>query len=516
MNLPAGWWSGSVTERPLRILQVSTVDIGGGAEKVAWTLFQAYRGRGHRSSLAVGSKRSEDPDVLVIPNEASRTWWADGRRSASLRIRALDGHVPGASWAARVLGWCAEPRRSLEHALGIEDFNYPGTRRLIALPRVPPDIIHCHNLHGDYFDLRAIPSLSRQVPVILTLHDGWLLSGHCAHSFDCDRWKTGCGSCPDLTIYPAIRRDATAFNWQRKRDIYAKSRLHVATPSRWLMQKVKQSILCPGMAEAQVIPNGVDLSIFRPAERQVTRTSLGIPGGAKVLLFTANSIRRNPWKDYKTLRAAVTEVADGLAEQPLLFIALGEEAPPEQIGRAEARFVPYQNDPKAVASYYQAADIYVHAARAETFPMTVLEALACGTPVVATAVGGIPEQVKGVRSAECGVRNETDSLNIYGPDEATGVMVPPGDAHGMARAIARILTDNGLREALGKNAARDARQRFDLERLVDDYLSWYEELKRRQQCEGTAGHAGQESPRHRWGRFPGILRRGAAAEGILV
>jgi len=72
----------------------------------------------------------------------------------------------------------------------------------------------------------------------------------------------------------------------------------------------------------------------------------------------------------------------------------------ERIGQAEVKFVPYQSSPEDVAKYYQIADVYVHAARADTFPNTVLEALACGAPVVATAVGGIPEQIKGLRMAD--------------------------------------------------------------------------------------------------------------------
>src|SRR5439155_11546406 len=119
-----------------------------------------------------------------------------------------------------------------------------------------PDLVHCHNLHAKYFDLRVLPWLSRQVPVVLTLHDAWMLSGLCCHSFDCERWRTGCGQCPHLTLYPTIYPgipDATHLNWKRKRKIYRRSRLYVATPSRWLMQKVKQSILAPAVIEARVI-----------------------------------------------------------------------------------------------------------------------------------------------------------------------------------------------------------------------------------------------------------------------
>jgi glycosyltransferase involved in cell wall biosynthesis len=379
--------------------------------------------------------------------------------------------------APRLVGWLAsfgEPQRFLNKCQGVEDFEFPGTVSLLECAPHRPDVVHAHNLHGEYFDLRYLRWLSREVPVALTLHDAWLLSGHCAHSFDCERWKIGCGHCPDLTIYPAVHRDATAYNWRRKQEIYAKSRFYVATPSKWLMRKVEESMLAPAILEARVIPNGVELAVFHPADRKAIREALGIPQDARVLLFTANHIRRNIWKDYQTMRAAVALVADRLGGRSLLFVALGEEAPAERIGRTEVRFVAYQEAPKVVATYYQAADVYMHAARAEAWGLTITEALACGTPVVATAVGGIPEQVKGLEH-----RAESACYPIYGPAQATGMLVRSGDAEGMATAIELLLRNDPLRLQMAQNAATDASQRFDLNRQADEYLAWYREISER-------------------------------------
>jgi glycosyltransferase involved in cell wall biosynthesis len=470
-----------MAERPMRILQVSTADILGGAEKVAWDLFHACRAHGYGSWLAVGRKCSDDPDVLLVPNDDCRSRWARIGAATGNMLSPLAGRVRGVWRLRHGLYWIGQPRRWLEIQRGYEDFDYPSTWRLLTLPPKHPHIVHCHNLHGAYFDLRVLPWMSGRVSVILTLHDAWLLSGHCAHSFDCERWETGCGHCPDLTIYPPVRRDATAYNWRRKREIYTKSRFYVATPSRWLMQKVEHSMLAPAVVEARVIPNGVDLSVFHPADRQAVRAALGIPQDAKVLLFTAIGVRRNIWKDYQTMRAAIAQVAEYLPTQGVLFIALGEDAPGERIGQAELRFVPYQEDREDVARYYQAADVYVHATRADTFPITVLEALACGTPVVATAVGGIPEQIKGLRISDFGFRNS--DLNEYGMDEATGLLVPSGDAKAMATAIKRLLSDEVLRSHLGENAAQDACQRFDLRQQVYAYLQWYQAIMERHNLE---------------------------------
>jgi glycosyltransferase involved in cell wall biosynthesis len=465
---------GQVGERTLRILQVSTADIAGGAEKVAWSLFQTYRARGHDTWLAVGIKRTDDPDVLLFPSQDGSSQWTRSWWSVYTRLRPHAGHVRGAWWLARLARAAADPRRLGPARRGLEDFAFPGTRRLLDLPGQPPDIVHCHNLHGGYFDLRALPWLSERAPVLLTLHDAWLLSGHCAHSFDCERWKVGCGHCPDLTIYPAVRRDATAYNWETKRDAYARSRLYVATASTWLMEKVRQSMLAPGVVEARVIPNSVDLSVFHPGDRQAARAQLSIPQDGAVALFAAHGVRLNIWKDYHMMRSAVAKAATRLHGRKLFFIGLGEKAPPTHIGEADVRFVPFQDDPATVAAYYRSADVYLHAARAETWGLTITEALACGTPVVATAVGGIAEQVKGLRVSDHGLADF--DLNTYNAHEATGFLVSAGDADSMARGIECLLNDGQLRGQLGANAAADARKRFSLQGQAERYLSWYREI----------------------------------------
>jgi glycosyltransferase involved in cell wall biosynthesis len=458
----------------LKIAQISTLDNVGGAAKVAWNLHNAYKQQGCESWMLVGRKTTNDPNVIQIPNDTFHNTWTRLWAYAGCLYSPFVGKIRGAGRLKSVFtNMIGQPKRWLEHKLGIEDFNFPGSSHALEFLPQRPDILQCHNLHGGYFDLRALPRLSRQVPVVLTLHDAWMLSGHCAHSFDCERWKSGCGQCNDLSIYPAICRDATAYNWKRKQKIYARSRVYVVSPSQWLMDKVDKSILKAAIIKSKVIPNGVDLSIFHPIEKKKAREEIGLPLDANVLLFAANGIRNSIWRDFQTMRKAVIMVAEQLQNQSILFVALGEEAPPEQIGQAEVRFIPHQPS-LIVARYYQAADLYLHGAKADTFPNVVIEALACGAPVVATAVGGIPEQIKGLKIADCGSR--VADLNRYGIDEATGVLVLPGDAEGMAEGIVALLTDDALRSQLGENAAHDARERFDPNRQVGEYLSWYYQI----------------------------------------
>lgn len=459
----------------MKILQVSTEDIGGGAEKIAWTLHEGYRAREQTAWLAVGRKKSDRLDVLPIPNRKHYPSWTRFYYTIADSLDPIAGKHRAIAKVHGLLKGIGQPATWLTRQRGLENFDFPASHQLLDLPSEQPDIVHCHNLHGEYFDLRVLSWLSRQVPLFLTLHDAWLLSGHCAHSFECDRWKIGCGQCPDLKIAPAIKRDATAYNWQRKREIYRQSQLYVATPSQWLMDKVQQSILSESIVESRVIPNGIDLDIFHPTEKNRVRSELGLPIDSKIILFTANGIRQNPWKDYQTMQTAVEIVTKQMPEEAIMFLALGENSPPENIGLTQIQFVPYQKNPAVIAKYFQSADLYIHAAKAETFGLVITEAFACGTPVVATKVGGIPEQIEEGRN---------------------GFLVPVGDATTMANAIRRILENTDLQQFMSKEATLKAQQNYGLQKMIEDYLQWYQNILQTQMSIFTENQNGDMSSLH--------------------
>jgi glycosyltransferase involved in cell wall biosynthesis len=449
----------------MNIVQVSTADRGGGAYQVAWFLYEGYAQAGHTSWMVVHENKSGESRIVAMSSYRDGLWYRLLNQAAQVVPNRL-----GLWRIQRGLKHLARPKWLLSQLQGHEFFDFPDTHRVWGRLPVSPDIIHAHNLHGNYFDLRVLPTLSHRYRTVLTLHDAWLLSGHCAHSFECERWRIGCGQCPDLLIPHPLWRDGTAYNWQRKRSIYSHSRLYVATPCQWLMDKVHASILSEGIADSRVIPHGIDLSIFPPKPKFEVRKALGLPQETQIILFAANGIRKNVWKDYTLMRGAIRLL--GEMDTPILFLALGEDAPSEQIGNARIQFVPFQEDVTRVAQYYQAADVYLHGARVETFPNTILEALACGVPVVATAVGGIPEQIQGY-----GGFGVSPTLNKDSVDAATGILVPPGDAHSMAQALEKLLENKDIRQRLGHNATDDAKQRFDLKLQVERYLAWFEEIQ---------------------------------------
>lgn len=440
----------------MEIVQVNAQDVAGGAERIAVMLDVGLKKRGIGAQLLVGKKWSSGSTARELPNDSrSKRWHAFWDRIQNGATRRNWFGIPRIASAIKDLAYPGA-------VVGRENFHFPQSRRLLSYCDPLPDILHFHNLHGDYFDLRYLAQLSHKVPVVITLHDSWMLTGHCGHSVDCDRWQTGCGSCPDLTIYPSIRRDATHYNWRRKASIFAASRLHIVTPSEWLLNRVNKSMLWPAVVSAQTIPNGVDLKVFHPRCKFASRQELGISQDAKVILFAANGIRANPFKDFATLRSGL-EILGKTSPFPILALAVGDQPHRETIGSVELRFVAFEKDPAVMASYYNSSDVYVHAARVDTFPNSVLEAMACGVPVVASNVGGIPEQVISLE---------------HGADHATGILVPAGNADAISSAILQLIGDDDLRQQLGKNAAVVAKQQFSLEQQTSRYVSLYEMILR--------------------------------------
>lgn len=446
-----GEHDGMSADRPLRVLHVSTTDVGGGAEAVALGLHRACLEQGWESRLVVGRRRGQTPGVVELDELAPTVV---GRLQGRAR-RWAASHDVGRPPLARAIRGLSDPRRAVEALLGIEHLDFPATWRLLdAMPGAAPDVVHLHNLHGNYFDLRALPSLSRQVSTLVTLHDEWLMTGHCAYSVGCERWRSGCGECPDLRLPPEVHRDATRYNWGRKRGALAGARLHVVTPSRWLLERARSSLLADSLVDGHVIPNGIDLDVFRPAPRDEARRELGLSADDRVILFVGVNARGYGFKDLPTLLAAVAPLS---TSRPTLRVkVIGAEGASERAGAALVEYA-RERDPRRLARWYQACDVFVHSTRAEsTTPRVVLEAMACGRPVIATDAAATGELLDDGRDA---------------------LLVPPRDPGALARRIAEVLDAPGLATALGAAAAETAR-RFDVRARHAEYFARYRALAR--------------------------------------
>jgi glycosyltransferase involved in cell wall biosynthesis len=420
---------------PLRkVAIVNTADEGGGAERASMALLDGLLELGLDAWLLVGNRTGQHPRVVSFHESP----FFDYRPFADPQLLAE-----------------VERQRNIDRQQGLEDFNYPYSHHIGELTGSPPDLVVCHNLHGGYFDLRALPALSRQVPVVLRLFDTWLQAGHCAYSLGCTRWRIGCGECPDLTIPPAIALDASHANLKRKQAIFAASRVYVSTETQWMLHRARQSVVAPAAVEWKHIPGGVDLSVFSPGSREDSRRHLNLDAAADVLVYVASQGAANPYKDFETVRRAMAELQRRRPPRPILLQVVGSSAPDEDVGPGVTirHAGPVASQP-LLATYYRAADVLVHAAIEETFGNVVAEALACGTPVVAASGGGVVELIDHGR---------------------TGLVTPPRQPLALADAIERLLREPALRTEMGVAAAA-ARQRFDGRAMVESLHAWFAEI----------------------------------------
>jgi glycosyltransferase involved in cell wall biosynthesis len=442
---------------PLRILQVAPAVEGGGGEQIAQRLQDAFLSRGERSIVAVG-RGSPRREAFRIPNRWECSAYARAIRYGFLKILSVS-RGRGERFFFPLAEALAFPRVTWDLWRGNEDFTQPGSRRLLELSPEPPDIVLLHNLHArwdrreGFFDLTYLQELSRRVPVLLFPQDPWLLTGHCAHPIRCPRWTVGCGRCPDLKIYPSVRRDATHWNWSRKRIIFSRSRLHLAAPSAWLQNMFAEAGL--PLRGMRVVANGVDTSAFQPGGRGEARSALGFDPHRKIVLITGNYLRTNPWKGYAWVLAVAKLLGAESDVPPTDFHCVGEEGERMEFGRVRILFDGRNIPPERMPSYYRAADIFFHPSRADTAPFSVLEAMSCGLPVMATSVCGIPEQVS---------------------DGETGFLAAPGDSQGMADALKRLLMSDSLRVSMGKRARARAVEKFEFSNQVGSLLEYMREI----------------------------------------
>jgi glycosyltransferase involved in cell wall biosynthesis len=420
-----------IASPPPKAIVINTAEFGGGAEFVARSVWQGLTDRGWDAWMLLGSKVSSHPKVMTFYESP----YIDYRPYSSLPIQVLRS--------------C---QKTIAQSLGHDDFHFPFSRRVLELTGSRPDIVFCVNLHGGYFDLREIKVLSSQVPVFAHVADHWWFTGHCAYPKGCERWKTGCGQCPQLKSARRAIPDGTARNWKVKQAIYSQSRLHLTTPTQWMADRIQQSILRPTVQEMRVIPCGVNLATFRPGDQQAARHRWGWPLDEKIILFIAHGGKSNPYKDYATLRQAfeLLTQSDGAARWRLVVV--GREFPEEWVHGHRVQHLPYVEPAEDRASLLQACDLVTHAVVEEVFGIVLAEALACGRPVVATRAAGIPEVVE---------------------DGQQGLLVPPADPRAFASAILQLMGDPLRRQSMSISARERAERYFSLEQMQADYADWF-------------------------------------------
>jgi hypothetical protein len=167
----------------VNVLQINSTDQYGGAEAVMNLVVDGLREHGVGCRRLVGRLHGDpQPDLDCFQHDRERSFWGRGWHAFSRKIWDEFGHsIHGRGVSRFFRDWVGQPMRSIRKELGHEDFDFPDTIGAIERQEPVPDLLHLHGLHSNYFDLRGLEALSRRWPVVITLHDAWLITGHCSH-----------------------------------------------------------------------------------------------------------------------------------------------------------------------------------------------------------------------------------------------------------------------------------------------------------------------------------------------
>lgn len=400
----------------MKVALVSTYDMVGGAAAAALRLHHALHLVGIGAHTYVRTRYIDDRHIVEVS--------ADTAEEEVYR-RDVD----------RIIAAEQAPYSSLHG----EAFFPFGTERaglgLSLVNRLPAaDVINLHWVR-DLLDWESF--FATRPPgqaVVWTLHDAQPFTGGCHYPGDCGGFQTACGSCPRLGSTRSD--DLSALVLQRKRNVLSRfaNRLSVVTPSRWMADLCRRSSLFADLP-VTVIPNSVNTDLFMPGDRQQARAELGLPSGTSIVLFVSQDIS-DPRKGLPLLTDALGAIAEG---RDLMLVTVGQAPQPVAVPVRHVHF-DLIADAHRLRTIYVAADLLALPSLEDNLPNTGLEAMACGTPVVALPAGGVPDIV----------------------DESCGLLAPAMTVEALAAVLRAALDDPPRLAEMGVAARRRAEREYAL------------------------------------------------------
>ncbi|BAZ42790.1 group 1 glycosyl transferase [Calothrix sp. NIES-4101] len=413
----------------MRPLILSTFDISGGAAKAAFRLHQGLRKIHIDSTMLVQYPESSENNIIGATNKLEKYLNQARPTLDNLPLNRYQGRGYGTfspQW--------------------FPDF----TNSKIA--NLSPDIINLHWICG-YIQIESIPRWNK--PLVWTLHDMWTFTGGCQYSNGCDRYIKSCGACPQLHSHR--EKDISRWIWERKAKAWQNLDITIVTPSQWLANCTRTSSLF-SRASIKVIPNGIDIQRYKPLNRTFVRECLNLPQDKQLVLAGANSLylpRKGSAYLHKTLKSLQTEY-----KHKIELIVFGS-LPSEAQSRFQLDFgfpIHYFGNLKddiSLALIYAASDVFIAPYIEDNLPNTIIEALACGTPCVGFAIGGIPEIIE---------------------HQKNGFLAQYLDAEELAVGISWVLENNQRWQELSQNARQKVEREYTQEIQVKRYLQLFTEI----------------------------------------
>ena len=345
----------------LRVLHLIGGNLNGGAARGAYWLHKALQDEEVESYVATNSDyKIDDPSVYYFNKEEHKAYQRQEVKLLSIA-----------------------PQREYIFSTGLFGPN------LMSIPIYKDvDIIHLHWVNEQVFDLRALAFIKK--PIVWTIRDMWPMTGGCHYAMECERFFNGCGVCPQLNSRD--KDDLSKLVFDFKKLYYTKDIVMVGI-SHWISNLLQKSPLFQ-KNNVKMIPNGIRLSAFTSMNKKQVKQILSLPEDKTVVLFGAQQVN-NFYKGFELFCQAVSL----LDTEKFYLCTFGEivEDKISALGFAYHNFG-FINDNTLLNAVYSAADMFVSASINEAFGKTLVEAMACGTPVVCFDHGGPADIVEHKRS----------------------------------------------------------------------------------------------------------------------
>lgn len=355
----------------MRITIVNTSDIHGGAAIAAYRLFKVIRERLPETRMLVREKLTTTKDITGLNSSFSQRF-----------VNQLRFYLERISFILR------SKTKDLWFAFSPANFG----QNIIRLPEIRnADIIHLHWVNGGFLSLKSLRKLLKTgKPIVWTMQDMWAFTGGCHYSGSCTNYMRNCGDCFFLK-FPS-KKDLSNRIHQQKLKIYASNNINFIASSNWMAENARKSSLI-GKCKIEVLPNPIDTEIYKPADKLSVRDELGFPRNRFLILSGAANLK-DKRKGFVFLMQAISQMKKINPEISEIFglITFGKSS---VVDVSDVPVYPqsYLKDDNSIAMLYQAADVYVIPTLEDNLPSTIMESLACGTPVVAFNTGGIPDMV---------------------------------------------------------------------------------------------------------------------------
>ena len=312
------------------------------------------------------------------------------------------------------------------------------------------DIINLHLIFR-WIDIPSfLSSIPPNLPIVWSLHDMHPITGGCQHALECDQFFTHCSECPSLKY--AELHDDSYKNFETKKKLYQQINLHFVGNSTWTTEQAQKSILGRYARSIRTIHLGIDHNDYQPIDSSIAKAALKVNSDDFAIAFAcANLSDRN--KNLSVLLEAISELAKNYSITLILF---GAGQVPALNNQVTILNLGQLSSPQLQSLAYSAADIFVMPSKIESFGLTALESMACGTPVLAFRTGGIPDLV---------IHGETGWL----ADEV-------GSAQSLYQGLQWMLQHPQERSHLGKAAREQVEREFTADLMANRYINLYQEL----------------------------------------